>query len=284
MGANALKPIGPESIPLVLDKLPPFPAVALRALNVLSGTETSLRDLCELIRPDPVFSAEILRIANSPLIAFPKEVTNVLQASMLLGFRRLQRLVVTVGLRSYVDGACTTLLRSCWRHSVACAILAEHVARWNSADRDLSYTAGILHDIGRVVLAATAPDSYSSWMENPASDGNVLECERDLFGIDHCQAGSRLANAWRLPEHFETICSHHHDPVSNMNTATDVIHWSCRLADALNFSVTPPAPDHHPSKVFAELPERIRVHLPQLEQISADIDQEISVIEGIRQE
>ena len=110
-----------------LEKLPPFPAVALRAVNVLVGTESSLRELCDVIRPDPVFSAEVLRLANSPLVSFSKEVTSVLQASMLLGFRRLRRLVITVGLRSYLDCKSSQLLHSCWRHSVACALIAEHV-------------------------------------------------------------------------------------------------------------------------------------------------------------
>src|SRR5438477_9881536 len=89
-------------LPPALRALPPFPAVALKALNVLSGTDSSLIELCDLIRTDPVFSAEILKVANSPLVAFSKEVTNMLQASMLLGFRRLRRLVITVGFRSYV--------------------------------------------------------------------------------------------------------------------------------------------------------------------------------------
>ena len=71
------------------DSIPPFPAIALKALKLMSGTDTSLLELCNLIRSDLAFSIAILRIANSPLVAFPKNVTSVLQASMLLGFQRL---------------------------------------------------------------------------------------------------------------------------------------------------------------------------------------------------
>src|SRR5258706_12058519 len=111
----------PLDILPALDKLPPFPAVALKALNVMAGTDSSLSELCDLVRCDPVFAGEILRIANSPLIAFSKEVTSVLQASMLLGFRRLRKLVITVGLRSYMEKSLTPALSASWRHSLASA-------------------------------------------------------------------------------------------------------------------------------------------------------------------
>src|ERR1700704_4548692 len=143
----------PQEILEALNRLPPFPSVALRAMNVLSGTGSSLSELCSLVRCDPVFAGEILRLANSPLVAFSKEITSVLQASMLLGFRRLRRLIMTVGLRSYMDKSFTRAVQACWRHSVATAMVAERIARWNSIDRDFAYTAGILHDIGRVALA-----------------------------------------------------------------------------------------------------------------------------------
>src|SRR5271165_3193805 len=116
------------------DKLPPFPAVALKALNLMAGTDTSLLDLCNLIRSDPAFSTAVLRIANSPLVAFSKNVTSVLQASMLLGFRRLRSVVITVGLRAYLQDSFTPLAMSCWRHSVACAIIAERSAKWSFLD------------------------------------------------------------------------------------------------------------------------------------------------------
>src|ERR1700704_3589101 len=167
-----------------LNKLPPFPAVALRALNVMAGTDSSLSELCSLVRCDPVFAGEILRIANSPLVAFSKEITSILQASMLLGFRRLRRVVMTVGLRSYMDKSFTPALRSCWRHSIACAMVAERIARWNSIDRDFAYTAGVLHDIGRVALATIDPQAYSDLIERaadqPAWAG--LQFEREAFG------------------------------------------------------------------------------------------------------
>ncbi len=275
--AGAHAPDDNDRISPALESLPPFPAVALRALNVLAGTETSLRELCDVVRPDPVFSAEILRLANSPLVAFTKQVTNVLQASMLLGFQRLRRLVITVGLRSYLDSASAQLLHSCWRHSVACALIAEKTAKQSPVDRDLAYTGGILHDIGRVVLTSINPESYAALLARlPDGPTEMLRREREVFGIDHCQAGSRLVLAWHLPDEFSAITLHHHEPQRRDGAASELIRLSCRLADALGYASSPHGPLYGRNAVTAEYPENVRAHLPT----AAELEQELRVIES----
>ena len=286
MGTLAASPSGqvaPPDILPALDKLPPFPLVALRALNVLSGTDTSLRELCDLIRPDPVFAGEVLRIANSPLVAFSKEITSVLQASMLLGFRRLRRLVITLGLRSYMDKSFTPAQQACWRHSVASAMIAERIARWNSIDRDFAYTAGILHDIGRVALATINPQTYADLIDrvaaSPARD--VLQCERESFGIDHCCAGRLLVTTWKLPEEFIEITSRHHEPLTHQEDATEVVRLSCMLADALGFAAAPHGAIRSFEEILAEFPESVRKHFPGSEALTPEIAKEITVIEAV---
>ena len=234
--------------------------VALRALNVLSGTDTSLRELCDLIRPDPVFAAEVLRIANSPLVAFSKEITSVLQASMLLGFRRLRRLVITLGYRSYMDKSFTPAQHDCWRHSFACAMVAERIARWNSIDRDFAYTAGILHDIGRVALATINPQIYADLVDRVAASptDDVLRCERESFGIDHCCAGRLLVTTWKLPEEFIEVTSRHHEPLTHQEDATEVVRLSCMLADTLGFAAAPHGAIRSFEDVLAEFPGSVR--------------------------
>jgi putative nucleotidyltransferase with HDIG domain len=279
--ASASRSFEPIELPPALEALPPFPAIALRALNVLSGTDTSLAELCDLIRMDSVFSGEILRIANSPLIAFSKEVTSVLQASMLLGFRRLRRVVITVGLRSYVNKSFAPAQRACWRHSVACAMVAERTARWNSIDRDFAYTAGILHDIGRVALATISPDLYADLMESAAEHPcDLLQAERELFGIDHCCAGRLLVTAWKLPADFVEITSRHHEPLTRQEDATEVIRLSCLLADALGFAAARHGAHRSCEEILGEFPESVRKHFPAAEELAAEIAKEISVIEA----
>jgi HD-like signal output (HDOD) protein len=264
------------------DSIPPFPAVALKALRLMAGTDTSLLELCNLIRSDLAFSTAILRIANSPLVAFSKNVTSVLQASMLLGFQRLRTVVITVGLKAYLTNSFTPLMRLCWRHSVACAILAERSADWSFSDKHFAYTAGILHDIGRVALATIMPEAYARVIERGADrPQDLLQSERELCGIDHCQAGRSLVTAWNLPEAFLAITACHHEPGAPLPGAASLILPSCELADSLGFGVICCRSPRSYAEILAEFPEPARNRFPaDAKQLASEIANEINVIES----
>ena len=265
-----------------LDAIPPFPAIALRALNMMTGTDSSLLELCDLIRSDPVFSGAVLRMANSPLIGFPHRISSVLQASMLLGFRRLKSVVITIGLKCYLEENYTPLLRSCWRHCLACAVAAEQAAAPAMLDKNFAHTAGILHDIGRVAMAASMPRSYAKVLESEVSEGNdLLRVERDLCGIDHCEAGSRLIEAWALPPLFMEIVSGHHSVQAGSQDIVSLVRSCCRLSDSCGFAEANYRSLPNYSEVFAEIPERLRRDIPEdAKKMAARVKKEIRVIES----
>jgi putative nucleotidyltransferase with HDIG domain len=264
------------------DSIPPFPAIALKALHLMSGTDTSLLELCNLIRSDLAFSAAILRIANSPLVAFPKNVTSVLQASMLLGFQRLRSVVITVGLKAYLENSFTPLMQLCWRHSVACAILAERSAESSFLDKHFAYTAAILHDIGRVALATFMPGPYARVIERGADQPqDLLRIEQELCGIDHCQAGRSLVTAWNLPEAFLEITACHHDPDVHLRGTASLIPASCGLADSLGFTVARCRSPRNYAEILGKFPEAARKRFPaDAKDLASEIANEIKVIES----
>jgi putative nucleotidyltransferase with HDIG domain len=264
------------------DSVPPFPAIALKALKLMSGTDTSLLELCNLIRPDPAFSTAVLRIANSPLVAFSRNITSVLQASMLLGFQRLRGVVITVGLKAYLKNSFTPLMQSCWRHSVACAIIAERSAEWSFLDKDFAYTAGVLHDIGRVALATVMPEPYARVIERGADQSqDLLRSERELCGIDHCQAGRSLVTAWNLPEAFLGITACHHDPEAHLPGTASLVPPCCELADSLGFAVIRCRSPRSYAEILAELPDPAQDRIPaDAETLASEIANEIKVIES----
>jgi len=265
-----------------LDRIPPFPAIALKALNLMSGTDTSLLELCNLIRSDLAFSTAVLRIANSPLVAFSKEITSVLQASILLGFQRLRTMVITVGLRAYLKGSFTPLIQSCWHHSIACAIIAERSAKWRFLDKDFAYTAGILHDIGRVAMATLMPEAYARVIERGADQPqDILQSELELCGIDHCQAGRSLVTAWNLPDAFLAIAACHHNPEARAVGAAGLVPPSCELADALGFAVIRCRSGRSYAEILAAFPEPARNRFPaEAEELCCEIANEIAAIES----
>jgi len=238
-----------SKLPVAPGELPPFPAVAIKALQVASSGDGRLRELHDLVCADPVFAGEILRVANSPLYGISARINSTLQASILLGYERLKKLVLTIGIRVYLANALDIpTLRACWRHSLACAVVAEDLASASFVaksearaylDKDAAYTAGIIHDLGRLVLAKLMPKQYADLLKGTKSEScNVLARERELFGIDHCQAGRLLVEAWRLPAEFIEIASGHHDDLCNRPfDALAAVHFSCLMADALGFQV-----------------------------------------------
>jgi putative nucleotidyltransferase with HDIG domain len=265
------------------DRLPPFPAIALKALNLMAGTDTSLHKLCNLIRSDPAFSTAILRLANSPLVGFSKEITSVMQASILLGFRRLKSVAITVGLKAYLERCYSPTLRSCWRHSVASAIVAERSAKAAALDKDFAHTAGIMHDIGRMAMAATMPQAYARVVARGAGQPrDLLQVEAELCGIDHCQAGRSLVTAWDLPEAFLEITSRHHDPETRLKGTASVVRPSCMLADALGFTVVKYRSSRSYAEILAEFPEPARNRFPaDAKVLATEIATEIEVIESV---
>ncbi len=264
------------------NSVPPFPAIALKALKLMAGTDTSLLELCNLIRADPAFSMAVLTIANSPLVAFSKNVTSVLQASMLLGFQRLRSVVITVGLKAYLKDSFTPVTRSCWRHSVACAIIAERSANWSRLDKEFAYTAGILHDIGRIALATVMPEAYARVLERAADQPqDALPIEGELCGIDHCQARRSLVATWNLPEAFLEVTASHHDPNAQFPGAASLLRPSCVLADVLGFTVVPWRFLHSYAETLGMFPEPARKRFPpSAKELAAEIATEIKVIES----
>lgn len=181
--------------------LPPFPAVAIRALQLVSQSETRLSELHDLISADPAFAVEILRLANSPLYGIRVEIVSTVQATILLGFERVKGLALTIAMRAYIEDLLhVPALRASWRHSLACAAAAEELAAASSMDKDSAYTGALIHDIGRLALAVMQPDSYNQLFQNTTgTPESVLQKERESFGADHCEAGRLLTTSWNLP-------------------------------------------------------------------------------------
>lgn len=245
-------------VPWELLTLPAFPSVSAKALQLLSGSETRLLELYQVICSDPSFSSEVLRVANSPLYPLPSAISNVTQAAMLLGFDRLKSVAVTIGIRSYLKDVLTVpALRACWRHSLACALIAEEAASATPMRNDDAYTAGILHDLGRLALAAIYPKAYAELLQSIEDQPrDILQCERDLFGVDHCEAGCCLVSAWKLPEKLVAVTSHHHDDMKGRMEfdLVSMVHYGCRFADVLGFYAARPDHSREYEELLQELP------------------------------
>jgi putative nucleotidyltransferase with HDIG domain len=280
------RPKGMEQPPWAHLRLPPFPQVAIRVLELTNDENVQMHQLSDLISSDAAFASEVLTIANSVVYAPRFPACTVLQAIAVLGATQLQGMCLTVGVRSYLGKALNhPLIRNVWRHNLACALIAEQLAAAGFMDKDTAYTAGVLHDIGRLALAVIRPQEYAALLErHNGSAASILPLETEQFGCDHCQAGSHLVSDWALPPDFDAIVSDHHiarrpDGAWSM---TELIKVSCRLADAAGFAAFPGCAIAPFSELRDELPERERAGFhTDLDSLTLEVTKKIEVIESL---
>lgn len=220
-----------------LDNLPPLPVLATEILSSFNEPDLDVDTLTRHISNDQVLAARALRIANSPFYGLSGKVTGISDAIVILGFRAVRSLVLSAAMVDSVNriGKDQGDPRVFWRHAVAVALFARSLARFTHENPDTAFTAGLLHDMGRVVLEASFPDHYRQvqvWLEH--HDQSLREAERAVIGIDHARAGELLAIKWGLPPAIAAAIGHHHAPTATQTaTLTDICHCADVLARAL---------------------------------------------------
>jgi HD-like signal output (HDOD) protein len=183
-------------------RLPPFPQVAIRVLQLANNENVQLNQLCELISSDPAFASEVLTVANSVLYS-PRYPSNSIHAGDCRAGREYASGHVHYGwgegLSWQVDessgdaGNCGATI---WH----AASLPNGLHRSGLLDKDTAYTAGIMHDIGRIALAVIQPKEYANLLgTHRGTPESILEGERHLFGWDHSETGRQLIADWKLP-------------------------------------------------------------------------------------
>ena len=273
--------VGP-TIPEGLRKVPPFPPVAARLLTVLSNPEAEVAEVADLIKSDATLSARILRCVNSAAFGFGRQISEVRQAVALMGLDRTRQITAMCATATYTRGTGNNAeLHTCWQHSIATAILATKIAECCDAFHKIAFTAGILHDIGRLGLIVANPNRYAFAIHGAQGRCvDFLDFEREQFGLDHAEAGRLLAENWELPQEFHIVAGRHHDPCEgNEIDLLRIIHVSCRLADALGYGFAPPRGETSTSAILETLPESVskRMRLGEAE-LKSDIEDHIFAI------
>jgi putative nucleotidyltransferase with HDIG domain len=229
--------------PWALRLVPPFPAIAHRILAIVGQEDVSARELGNLVRMDPSFSAELLHLANSPLFTARHEVTSLAHAILMVGTDRIKVMATMVAMNRMVRSSVRiAALRKVWLHSLVTAVIAEEAARITRSDRDSAYTTGLLHNLGTLGMMSAYPDEYSRMLEISADFSfDLLRTERDLFDIDHCAAGAYLAQDWDFPDELAAAIATHHDkPVPGEISLDNLVKVSWRLADVLGYAASLP--------------------------------------------
>lgn len=204
-------------------EIPNIPDIAVKVLVLLEDEYCSLKKLEELILEDQALTAYILRIANAPYYKSGKSVNTLSDAIMAIGIHNMVALVSVISLISQVnrDGQDVDLARHAIAVSTASALIARHA---KVVTEDEALIAGLLHDIGKIVLFANSSAHYWAVKKRVKEERRPFtDIEHELFGFDHCDIGCMVADNWKLPKLYEYVIRHHHDgEVKDFNTCRTV--------------------------------------------------------------
>ena len=214
---KAVKKPTQEQLDEATDSVRPIPQIALKVIRMLQDYKHSLQDMAKEVRQDQIVSAKVIRLCNSPFFGMKMEIDSIDRALVMLGEKHFMQLVVSASLEGFFpeNGMGYSLCKGgLYNHALGTAMLTETLANiTGKASPDIAYTAGLLHDVGKVVLDQYIAPAHPFFYRRTQVDGiDLVVVEREAFGITHAEAGSRLAERWSLPESLADTIKHHHCP------------------------------------------------------------------------
>lgn len=220
--------------------LPSLPAVVMELLSSIDAQDVDISVLAKKVSHDQALMAKTLRLANSPVYGLQVKVTTLNQAITFLGFQATRNLIIAAAVTGcFAEGKCAGFdYKAFWRHSIATAACARVLARRMKFNQDYAFTAGLLHDIGRLVLVTSFPEHYAEVLAvRKESDIELLEAERQVLGVDHVAAGIALAGHWNFSDTMQLAIAHHHDPEApGAGFLATIVHVANAIVHALDIA------------------------------------------------
>ncbi|MFO7776157.1 MAG: HDOD domain-containing protein [Candidatus Hydrogenedentota bacterium] len=254
-----------------LVKLPTLPSVMQRVSMLTENVESSATEVADVIAADQVLSAKILRFVNSPVYGFPGRISSIKHAVVLLGFNVVKGLVLgttifeTLGHRG----------RELWNHSLGCAILSRHIGRATGLpDVEEVMTAGLLHDIGKVILIYMAEAEWEEAAAKAERESlHIATAERAVFGADHARVANWIATKWRFPNRLIEPLTYHHQPrlAKEFPSVTGAVHVADILARGMGYGYTG---DNVMPQLHHESFDALGVSFEQIETLLAEAEGE----------
>jgi len=208
----------PEELAVNVTTLVSLPQVYVRLNALLDEPNTTTADLCAVIRHDPGLATRLLRIVNSAFFGFASRIDDLDRAVTMIGRNELGDLVLaTVAVETF-DKIATELvdMSSFWHHSVMCALIARSMGQCcNVAHTERLFAAGLLHDVGQLVIYHQLPELAQQVLAAAeGSDNGLYRAEQQLLGFTHADVGAALFAAWGLPDSLQTAARWHHEPMA----------------------------------------------------------------------
>jgi len=215
-----------------------------RLNEAINHPRTSIDDIAKIITEDQGLTARLLRLANSPLFGWFGKVDSINKAVTIIGTQQLRDLALAASVMGVFTGIPPELMSmaSFWRHSVACGIIARTLATWRrETNVERFFVAGILHDVGQLMMATTIPPVLMELMQQSRDTKRPFHLtELDRLGFDHADAGGALLRSWKIPANIADPVEHHHHPsrAEQFPLEAATIHLSDLICQAMDYGQT----------------------------------------------
>ncbi|NWH04380.1 HDOD domain-containing protein [Desulfobacter latus] len=208
------------------DTLPSFPQVAAKLLEISKDDTVPLAELTKIVETDPGISIRVLELVNSAFYGLGRKVTSLSDAVVILGLDEIKKLALTIAIfeKIFKTGHTKEFNRLMfWRHSLAVAVLSMKIAqKIEYPNPQEAYTAGLLHDVGKIFLDLQGHRDYGEFIRNLSESTDlVIEKERSEIGLGHDDIGAFFCDRWQLPENLVLVVKYHHQPFENHDLSED---------------------------------------------------------------
>jgi putative nucleotidyltransferase with HDIG domain len=206
-----------EELTQRVKELPALPAVVQKVMELTEDPRSSAQDIEAVLKKDQSLTAEVLRLANSAFYGIPRRISTVSEATVFLGFKTVKSVVLTASCRSMMQRKLSGYFLErgeLWKHSLSAALSAQLLSKKVKFPHpEAAYTAGLLHDIGKLILDTYLKESYQEVLKQ-VEEGEVtfLEAEEEILGFNHAAVGARLAERWGFPSSLTEAIGFHHQP------------------------------------------------------------------------
>jgi putative nucleotidyltransferase with HDIG domain len=199
-----------------ISQIPSLPSIVSKIIGIINNPRTNAEDLVRHLEMDVGLSGKVLRLANSAYYGIPGGITSTQRAIIQLGFNAVSSIVISASVYNLFKSTehSQTMNRvAFWRHSIETAVYCRSIAKLTQGalDPEISFTHGMLHDIGALAFDTAFPKEYASVVDAARTEKKSLEeKEREYFGMDHSQLGARILERWSLPEILREPIAYHH--------------------------------------------------------------------------
>lgn len=229
-----------EQVIKTVQQVPSLSTLVVEVLASFDKKDVNFSELVQKISRDQGLTTRVLRVANSPFYGNSGKIGSVKAAVIVLGFHNVRSLVVAAGLINQFPAPATPSgfdRLGFWRHSIGSAVCANRLAMTLGRDQSMAFTAGLLHDIGKLVLDAYFSENLAEMLEYYATNNDIsmIKAERAVLGIDHTQIGYELTRRWHFPVSIQKAIRDHHDSEREPSALTDLAHIANVLSHMLDF-------------------------------------------------